>query len=107
MNTSEHKYSQVNRRQLREEEGVHAQVVGSSEPPAQVVCVFSIEYLSFSIYYLLEEVFNHMYIIDAQDAGASPPGSAPHLQWGQVGDQSLGMLTKTIYWMRWWFYGNF
>ena len=75
---------------------MHAQVVGSSEPPAQVVYVFSIEYLSFSIYYLLEEVFIHMYIIDAQDAGASPPGSAPHLQWGQVGDQNLGMLTKTI-----------
>ena len=35
-----------------------------------------------------------MYIVDAQDAGASPPGSAPHLQWGQVGDQNLGMLTK-------------
>ena len=64
---------------------MHAQPVGSAEPPAQVVYVFSIEYLSFSIYYLLEEVFNHMYIVDAQDAGASPPGSAPHLQWGQVG----------------------
>ena len=34
------------------------------------------------------------YIGDAQDAGASPPGSAPHLQWGQVGDQNLSMLTK-------------
>ena len=56
--------------------------------------IFSIEYLSFSIHYLLEEVFNHMYIVDAQDAGASPPGSAPHLQWGQVGDQNLGMSTK-------------
>ena len=53
--------------------------------------------------------FNHMYmyIVDAQDAGASPPGSAPHLQWGQVGDQNLGMLTKTIYWIRCWFYGHF
>ena len=28
-----------------------------------------------------------MYIVDAQDAGASPPGSAPHLQWGQVGSE--------------------
>ena len=55
-NKSEHKYSQVNRRQLREEEGVHAQVVGSSEPPAQVVYVFSIGYL-FSIYYLLVQVY--------------------------------------------------
>ena len=87
---------------------MHAQPVGSAEPPAQVVYVF-FEYLSFNIYYLLEEVFNHMYmyIVDAQDAGASPPGSAPHLQWGQVGDQNLGMLTKTIYWIRWSFYGNF
>ena len=52
-------------------------------------------------------MYMYMYIVDAQDAGASPPGSAPHLQWGQVGDQNLGMLTKTIYWMRWSFYGNF